>query len=84
MYTVEISVREGDREILLKTNLFVIGTMRVANVVSDKLKKLEEESRNLCMENNLTEVGGFTIMFDSENGRTIHYVKDMPILNRQA
>ena len=45
----------------------------------EKIKNLEEELRNECIKNNLKEISGFTIMFDDENGRTILYMKDMPI-----
>ena len=44
-----------------------------------RLKGLGEQLRAECTKNNLTQIGGFTIMFDSESGRTIRYVRNMPI-----
>ena len=43
-----------------------------------KIKDLGEQLREECIKNSLSQIGGFTIMFDSENGRTIRYVRDMP------
>lgn len=80
MYENEICVRQSDREILLNTKLFVIGTMEVPKSKTiAKLRRLEEELRYKCIENNLTEIGDFVFMFDNENGRNICFMKDMPI-----
>ncbi len=44
-----------------------------------KIRKLEEQLKRVCLDRNILELGGFTFMFDDENGRIIKYVKNMPI-----
>lgn len=51
---------------------------------TEKLRRLEERLRNRCIVNDLTEIGDFTIMFDSEDGCNICFVKDMPIERTQG
>ena len=64
--------------ISLKT-LTITQMIKLKGLAIKKLEKLEEELTNKCSRQNLSETAGFTIMFDSENGRTIRFVKDMPI-----
>ena len=44
-----------------------------------KIKDLGEQLREECIKNSLSQIGGFTVMFDSEGGCNIRYVKDMSL-----
>lgn len=44
-----------------------------------KIKDLKEQLKEVCIRDNLKDIGSFTIMFDEENGRNIEFVKDMLI-----
>lgn len=49
------------------------------NEAIKKITKLEQKLKNECAKKNRKETGGFTIMFDEESGRTIEFVKKMPL-----
>jgi hypothetical protein len=76
------SVVEGT---FIKQQLLLMGTMEVPESKTiEKLRRLQDELRNECMEDDVAEIGDFTIMFDSENGRNVYFVKDMPIERTQS
>lgn len=44
-----------------------------------KITKLEEVLANECTRKNRKEIGRFTVMFDEESGRSVKFVKKMPL-----
>jgi len=44
-----------------------------------RIKDLEAILNKKCVKENLSEIGGFIIMFDEESGQEIRFVKDMPV-----
>ncbi len=45
----------------------------------EKIEGLERELKDLSIKYDLTELGGFTVMFHEESGTTILYRRNMPI-----
>lgn len=45
--------------------------------IQDKLEKLEEKLRKYCIQNNLENVGSFTVMSNEEEGQNVCYARDM-------
>lgn len=65
---------------------FIRDKMIKPNIIENKkyesmkrITKLEQKLKTDCARKNLKEIGGFTIMFDDESGRTIRFVEEMRI-----
>ncbi len=46
---------------------------------SRRILQLERKLKKHCIQNNLNEVHGMTIMFNEEEGRNLKYVLEMPL-----